>query len=92
MANLNKRVESMEKRSLSNDQIDAIFVRFVGAEQGKPGELPVLGWRFYDGSTSTNVMRNNGESDQELEDRAVFLARRRMTQGECVVRLVHIFE
>lgn len=93
MSKLQARVERIEKKLPSGqDRIEAIFIRIVGAENGNPVELPVLGWRYDRDGESVDVMRLDGEYDQELEERAMALARQDVPQNHYVVRLIHIHE
>lgn len=70
--------------------VGAVFVRFVGADNGKPVDLPILGWQFSHDKEQVDVMRRDGESDEELERRALAMARQHMPAGQAIPRLVQI--
>jgi hypothetical protein len=55
---------------------EAIFVGVVRAEKGKPKYVPVVGWASLGGDHK--VWRAPGETDQQLQQRAITEARTRI--------------
>ncbi|MBU0966928.1 MAG: hypothetical protein KKA54_11190 [Proteobacteria bacterium] len=82
-----KRVERIESKVNPGANITAIFRRIVEAEGGHMVEKPVKGWSYDFGSEQVKVLRQEGENDQELGERAVNLARE---QVGGIVRLVSV--
>ena len=74
-ASLLNRLKKIEQRTMSGDEITAIFRRIVG-----PGfvESPVNGWSFGDGNDRVKVFRTDGETDDELRERVATLARKKI--------------
>ena len=94
MKQIETRIQKLEQNLKGDsDEIFAIFRIIFGVENGNPVELlPLLGWRYYRGMESVNVMRLAGEADEELEERAIALARQHMEKGQYAVRLTQIYE
>lgn len=70
---LEKRVATLESRILKSDddQIEAIFYTVVDATaEGGGRALPVYGWKY----DELKVMRVPGETDKELDQRAILEA------------------
>lgn len=72
-----------------DDTPRAIMWRIVGSDQ-EP--LPVLGWKSMTGRDPLRVMRRPGESDEDLQDRAIEEARARRTDPLSVPCLLAIVE
>lgn len=73
-----KRVERMESKIVQGIGAVAVFTRAV-----YPGHIdrPVAGWRFGDGDGRVEVLRHEGETDEELRRRAVALFRAHSPEG-----------
>lgn len=67
-----KRIERIEQRTLPGDGITAIFRRIV--EQGFI-DRPVKGWCLGDGDDRVDVLRQYGETDDDLRERAASMSR-----------------
>lgn len=70
---IKKRIEALESRILKNDddRIEAIFYTVVDATaEGGGRALPVYGWKY----DELKVMRASGETDEELDQRAILEA------------------
>jgi hypothetical protein len=78
-ADLLKRVARVEGSVVNAcDGVAGIFVRYVA-----PGHLdrPVSGWRYDSGADRFDVLRTEGETDSDLKERAVTLAREHIGKG-----------
>jgi hypothetical protein len=78
-ADLLKRVERIEESRVNiGEGVAGIFVRYV-----TPGHLdsPVSGWRCDYGAERLEVLRGEGESDSDLKERAITLAREHIGKG-----------
>ncbi|MHB8092765.1 MAG: hypothetical protein ACYDH8_14385 [Syntrophales bacterium] len=67
---LSARIEALESRLLvnSDDQPEACFCYCIDGRKGaEPGPLPVIGWQ----QGSNRIMRMEGETDEELNSRAI---------------------
>lgn len=73
--NFENRLKKLESQKKTNpgSNVSAIFVRYV-----HPGFIyaPVDGWKFGPWGEETEVLRNDGESDEDLKSRAIDLARK----------------
>ena len=75
-----KRVERLESRTKSFDARNmAVFVRYV-----TPGHIdrPVAGWSYGPWGDRVEVLRKEGENDDNLRRRAVALAREHLGEGK----------
>jgi hypothetical protein len=78
-ADLLKRVERIEESRVNiGEGVAGIFCRYVA-----PGHIdrPVSGWLCGYGADRLEVLRGKGESDSELKERAVTLAREHIGKG-----------
>jgi hypothetical protein len=78
-ADLLKRVARIEGSVVNAcDGVAGIFVRYV-----TPGHLdrPVSGWRYDSGADRFDVLRTEGETDNDLKERAITLACEHMGKG-----------
>lgn len=83
-----KRLEKLERVHGQDDLPEAIVIRVIDSD----GEvLPVLGWQESMTRDPHTVMRRPGESDQELEARAIAEIRARRPKG-AVPAIIAIFE
>ena len=73
-----KRVERIESRAWPCEGITAIFRLIV-----EPGliQRPVKGWSFGNGADRVEVLRGEGENDDDLKQRAVAQAREQLGKG-----------
>lgn len=73
-----KRVERMEQRVACGEEHEAWFVNVVS-----PGAIgkPVIGWSFGTETEQVEVLRQEGENDEDLMQRAVALAREHLGKG-----------
>jgi hypothetical protein len=73
-----KRVERIESKTNFRVGVSAIFTTYV-----TPGHIdrPVAGWRFGEGTERMEVLRCEGENDDDLQERAVGLARKHIGEG-----------
>ena len=67
-----RRVERMESKIVSGIGSTAVFITYV-----TPGHIdrPVAGWSFGDWDNRIQVLRHDGESDDDLRQRAIALVR-----------------
>jgi hypothetical protein len=74
-----KRIEWLESKNNLGAGINAIFLRFV-----KPGQIdqPVAGWAFGDWDNRVQVLRKEGEAEDDLRKRAIALAREHIGLGK----------
>jgi hypothetical protein len=78
-ADLLKRVARIEESRVNiGEGISGIFVVYV-----TPGHLdrPVSGWRYDYGADRFEVLRAEGETDNDLKERAITLACEHMGKG-----------
>lgn len=70
--NLSNRLKKLESDTMTGDEVQPIFRRIV-----QPGSIDTIvnGWYFGDGDSWVNVWRNNGETDDDLRERAEGLCR-----------------
>ncbi len=70
-----KRIERLESKANLGKGVRAVCVRYV-----EPGFInrPVSGWTFGPWGEQTEVLRNKGESDKELINRAIAFAREKL--------------
>jgi hypothetical protein len=86
-----KRLERLETIAGEDDDTPTVIIRRIVGKDLEP--LPVLGWldnsRYQD---PLRIMRRPGESDEELEARAIEEARARRTDPRGVPCLLAIVE
>lgn len=70
MQKIEQRIERLEQRQTPERDMVEIFVGPLLAPGQVP--IPVAGWSFADGQ---RVMRLHGESDEQLQERAIATAR-----------------
>lgn len=71
MPKIERRIERLEQRQTpAYDAVDIFVVSLLATGQVP---VPVAGWSFADGQC---VMRRLGESDEQLQERAIATARR----------------
>lgn len=77
-ADLLRRVERMEQKDNTSEYEQPWFILVVS-----PGEIgkPVKGWSFKSGTEQVEILRQDGEADEELATRAAANARAYL--GEC---------
>lgn len=70
-----KRIEKLESKTNLGAGLRAVCVRYV-----EPGFInrPVAGWKFGPFGKEIEVLRAEGESDNELESRAIAFAREQL--------------
>lgn len=85
MSKLQERVERMELKTSPQHGVNTIFVAFLGADNGKPVELPIMGWRFTRNKETVDVFRLEEETDEDLEKRAETIARQHLPDRNVVM-------
>ena len=73
-----KRVERIESRFNPGEGITAIFRNIVSPDGT---DRPVSGWSFRKGAEQVQVLRQEGETDESLAQRAETLARAHVERG-----------
>lgn len=75
---IKKRIEALESRIMKNDENETqgIFYIVVDASAEAPPieeqeKIPVKGWLFQYGKEEIRIIRRDGETDEELDQRAI---------------------